>query len=138
MFSTPSSRATFSEEKQLLFSIAHVSVREPVFLCTWSPRADTDERGAFFCSQGELSRFLQAEHVPKMVALQVLMPSGPNTWALRTALTVAHRSTPDRTHADLVFSDDVELFDSWAERLPSSTVLIPLWSAPVSKHQPTE
>ncbi|MBU1357606.1 MAG: hypothetical protein KKC79_12780 [Gammaproteobacteria bacterium] len=132
MFSTPSSRATVAEGEQLQFSISHIGVKEPVFLCTWSPNGlvGADETGAFLCSKDELSRFLLARNVPKLVALQVLVPSGPLSWSLRTARTVAHRSAPGSDSVDLVFSDDLELFDSWSERLPSSIVLIPLWSAP--------
>lgn len=95
MFSTPTSRATFAEGEQLAFSIAHLEVKEPVFLCTWSPcdQESGCKTGAFVCSKDELSRFLLAQNVPRLVALQVLVPMGPLSWSLRTALTVAHRST---------------------------------------------
>lgn len=132
MFSTPSSRATLTEGEQLQFSISHIRVKGPVFLCTWSPsdQEGVNETGAFLCSKDDLSRFLLTEDVPKLVALQILVPSGPLSWSLRTARTVAHRATPGCESVDLVFGDDLELFDSWSENLPSSDVLIPLWSAP--------
>lgn len=68
--------------------------------------------------------------LPKMVALQVLIPSSPFGWSLRNALTVAHRLMDGSEFGELAFGDDLELFDSWSKRLPSSMTLTPLWSAP--------
>lgn len=75
-------------------------------------------------------RFLMTPNFATLVALQVLIPSGSYGWSLRNAQTVAHRVVEGCQHGDLAFGDDVELFDSWSERLPSSVTLMPLWSAP--------
>lgn len=134
MFSTPSSRATTTQpsDGQLQFSIAHLVVREAMFLCTWSPAGPGCDQsgGAFLCSKDELIRFLMTPDLPKMVALQVLIPSSPFGWSLRNALTVAHRLMDGSEFGELAFGDDLELFDSWSKRLPSSMTLTPLWSAP--------
>lgn len=137
MFSTPSIKVNPSEPSgdQLHFPIAHLLVKDSIFLCTWSPieRGDDELNGAFLCSKDELTRFLLTPNVAKLVALQVLTPSGPVSWSLRTALTVAQCLMDGREFGELAFGDDVELFDSWSERLPSSVTLTPLWSAPAIK-----
>lgn len=107
---------------------------EPLFLCTWyrddSALGHQEGYGGFLCSKDELHRFLLASDVPKLVGIQVLTRSGDVGWSIRTALTVAHRIADGCELGELAFSDDVELFDSWASRLPSSATFIPLWCAP--------
>lgn len=125
---------TFTEwsEDQHQFSMAHLPVAEPLFICSWS-RDDVGQghaSGAFMCGSYELERFLMATDAPKLVALQVLVPTGTRSWTLRTTQTVANWMTGDHEHGKLVFGDDVELFDSWSKRLPITGSLIPLWSAP--------
>ena len=78
-------------------------------------------------------RFLLTPNFAKLVALQVLAPSGPLDWSLRPVFTVAQCLMDGREFGELAFGDDVELFDSWSERLPSSVTLTPLWSAPSVK-----
>lgn len=107
-----------------------------MFLCTWSPLEEGFDElttGAFLCSKDELLRYLTTPDMPKLVALQVLIPSGSIGWSLRNALTVAHHLTTGCEFGDLAFGDDVELFDSWSERLPSSMIMTPLWTAPSVK-----
>lgn len=134
MFSTPSIKATSPEPSgdQLHFPIAHLLIRDAIFLCTWCPAelGHDESSGAFLCSKDELMRFLLTPNFARLVALQVLAPSGPFSWSLRPALTLARYFTDDRDIGELVFGDDVELFNSWSERLPSSVTLTPLWSAP--------
>lgn len=140
MFSSPSSRAVVSDfvENQLEFPIAHVVFTEPLFLCNWASRAsdETNAVGTFLCNKDQLRDYLLATDAPKLIALHVLVPSGPRNWSFRTALTVAHRLDDGTGSGELVFSDDLELFDVWSRRLPSSVILIPMWSAPLIAKEP--
>lgn len=123
---------TESSEDQLQYSIVHVAVAEPLFLCSWL-RDDpgcVQASGAFMCGKNELQRFLRAADAPKLIAMQLLVPSGQHSWNLRTASTVANWLAGGSDHCELVFGDNVELFDSWSKSLPTSGTLIPLWSAP--------
>lgn len=144
MFTTPASRvATFERsEGQLQFLIAHLQTMEPMFLCTWhrdeSEPGQQEGYGGFLCCKDELHRFLLAPDVPKLVGIQVLTRSGDFGWSLRNALTVAHCIADGCELGELAFSDDVELFDSWSSRLPSSATFIPLWSAPQPQTEATQ
>lgn len=114
------------------FPIAHLVFTEPVFLCNWAaPPSDQGTAiGAFLCNKTQLRRYLIAKDAPKLIAVHVLVPSGPSDWSFRPALTVAHRLDDGCEGGELAFGDDAELFDCWLARLPSSVVLTPLWSAP--------
>ncbi|AMM24564.1 hypothetical protein AX767_09545 [Variovorax sp. PAMC 28711] len=105
-----------------------------MFLCTWyrdaTEQGEEAGYGGFLCTKEELHRFLLAEDVPQLVGIQVLTRSSEVGWSMRTALTVAHCIADGCEPGDLAFGDDIELFDSWTSRLPSSAAFIPLWSAP--------
>lgn len=112
--------------------MAHMTTVEPIFLCSWSSEIQLTQGnvGMFLCGRADLEQFLLARDLPQLVALQVLTPTGPCSWALRNALTVAHRFIEGDDTAEFVFSDDRELFDGWSHQLPQSITLVPLWSAP--------